>query len=37
MLVCPKCGKASRIGVVKNAVDNKVKKSRVCKKCKQTF
>jgi large subunit ribosomal protein L24 len=37
MLVCPKCGRPSRIGVVKNAVDSKVKKSRVCKKCKQVF
>jgi large subunit ribosomal protein L24 len=37
MLVCPKCGKATRIGFVKNKVDNKMKKSRICKKCQQTF
>jgi len=32
MLVCPKCGKATRVGFKIN--DNK-KKNRICKKCKQ--
>ena len=33
-LVCPKCGKATRIG---HSVDKKGKKVRVCKKCNATF
>ncbi len=37
-LVCPKCGKTTRIGhkLVKSD-DGKVKKFRVCKKCEQTI
>ena len=34
MLVCPKCGKATRVGFVFN--EGK-KKMRMCKKCKGTF
>ena len=33
-LVCPKCGKATRVG---HAVDKKGNKVRVCKKCNATF
>jgi len=33
IIVCPKCGKPSRIGI---SVEKK-KKVRVCKKCKSTF
>ena len=40
MLLCPKCGKAARIGykTIKSEVEGRKKKSnkvRVCKKCKQ--
>lgn len=34
MLVCPLCGKATRVGTVK---DEKGNTKRVCKKCKKTF
>lgn len=37
MIVCPKCGKATRINFIKNKIDAKVKKSRSCKKCKELF
>jgi large subunit ribosomal protein L24 len=39
MLVCPKCGKPSRVGVktVKNDVTGREKKYRTCAKCKQTI
>lgn len=38
MLVCSKCGKATRVGhEVKQSADNKTIKSRVCKKCKQVI
>lgn len=33
-LICPKCGKPTRVGY--KAMENK-KKARVCKKCKQTI
>jgi large subunit ribosomal protein L24 len=33
MLICPKCKKATRVGIEVN----KNKKSRVCKKCKSTL
>lgn len=38
MLVCPKCGKATRVGykIIKNK-EGKTKKFRECKKCKQTI
>jgi len=32
-LVCPKCGKATRVGYM---IENE-KKNRICKKCKQTI
>lgn len=34
MLVCPKCGKPTRVG---HTIDSKGKKMRVCKKCKAEF
>ncbi len=35
-LVCPKCGKAARIGLKAKVKDEKQKsKTRICKKCKQ--
>lgn len=34
MLVCPKCGKATRVEYTFTEVDGKQKKVRVCKKCK---
>ncbi|MDD5221017.1 MAG: 50S ribosomal protein L24 [Candidatus Paceibacterota bacterium] len=37
MIVCPKCGKATRINIKRNAIDSKVRKSRICKKCKEVF
>lgn len=39
MVVCPKCGKATRIGhaVVKDATSGKDKKMRVCKHCNEMF
>jgi large subunit ribosomal protein L24 len=37
MLVCPKCGKPTRIGSRTIAVENKKKKMRICKKCNQTI
>jgi len=36
-LVCPKCGKSTRIGSRVIVVENKKKKMRVCKKCQQTI
>ena len=40
MLVCPKCGKPTRVGRREVAIEDengnkKVKRVRVCKKCKQ--
>jgi len=41
MLICPKCGKASRLGYKITAVgaegQKKKVKSRICKKCKQVI
>jgi len=38
MVICPKCGKASRIGKkITELADKKKKKYRECKKCKQTI
>jgi large subunit ribosomal protein L24 len=39
MLVCPKCGKPTRVGVKFVAVgtDKKMKKFRTCKKCRQVI
>lgn len=41
MIVCPKCGQATRIGYRavphQQGVVSKVKKERVCKKCHQSF
>lgn len=38
MVVCPKCGKPSRIGKkITETTDKKKKKYRECKKCKQTI
>jgi large subunit ribosomal protein L24 len=37
MLVCPKCGKATRVSSKTITVENKKKKMRVCKKCEQTI
>ncbi|MEK7139542.1 MAG: 50S ribosomal protein L24 [Patescibacteria group bacterium] len=40
MLVCPKCGQATRVGYqlpVKNADGTKTKKMRRCLKCRQTI
>ena len=36
-LVCPKCGKATRVGHVLTEVKGKEKKMRVCKKCGAQF
>lgn len=36
-LVCPKCGKATRVGHTFEADGDKVKKLRVCKKCGKSF
>ncbi len=35
ILVCPKCGKASRVSYKINKSDKGVKKFRICKKCDQ--
>ncbi len=37
-LVCPKCGKATKVGykIIKNT-DGKTKKYRICKKCQETI
>lgn len=39
MVVCPKCGKATRVGhaPVKDATSGKEKKMRVCKHCNEMF
>jgi large subunit ribosomal protein L24 len=38
MIVCPKCGKASRTGAkIVSSEQGRKKKYRVCKKCKQTI
>jgi len=37
MLICPKCGKPTRVGKVKHEIDSKSKKHRICKQCEQTF
>ena len=42
MLICPKCGKETRIGyeITKSNIEgakNKKRKSRICKKCKQVI
>jgi len=39
MVVCPKCGKATRVGhtPVKDATSGKQKKMRVCKHCNEMF
>ncbi len=38
MIVCPKCGQASRIGFAKNKIGKeKSRTTRICKKCQQAF
>jgi large subunit ribosomal protein L24 len=37
MLVCPKCGKPTRIGSRTIEMENKKKKMRICKKCNQNI
>ena len=37
MLVCPKCGKATRVSMSIGSKDLKQKKDRVCKKCTQSL
>lgn len=37
MLVCPSCGRMTRIGFTVNKDNEGSKKSRICKKCKQTI
>jgi large subunit ribosomal protein L24 len=36
-LVCPKCGKPTRVGHIFEQDGDKVKKLRVCKKCGKSF
>ena len=36
-LVCPKCGKPTRVGHTFEEIDGKQKKFRVCKKCGKSF
>ncbi|MBI4239611.1 50S ribosomal protein L24 [Candidatus Uhrbacteria bacterium] len=37
MVVCPKCGQPTRVGMVVGSQDLKQKKERICKKCKQSL
>ena len=37
MVVCPKCGKATRVGVKVEGTGKDQKKVRYCKKCKQNL
>lgn len=37
MLVCPKCGKNTRVAMKLSQVDGKASKSRACKKCKEVI
>lgn len=36
-LICPKCGKATRVGYKMEKGEKETTKNRICKKCKQTI